>query len=568
MIIKGIAVSTGVALGQAKVFQPLHCDLDYHLIPPNKLKQECHHLKQALDKLIGQIKASCQHISPDSEHYQLIEADLMLLEDEELQAELTTTIIKQQFSAALAVEHTFAKQAQAMREMDSSYLSSRADDLLCLSQRLIRLLLTGESLQLSELPENSIVIAKDITPAEFAMLPLNNVAGLILQTGGVTSHTAILARAASIPTLMNCPCDLSHINDGTLIAVDAIQGEFIINPSPEQVSKLKEQQQQLLDQKVALEKFKHQVSATRDGHPITLLANIGSIEEINQLASVGAEGVGLFRTEFIFMHNETVPTEDQQYSLYYEALKLLDGNLLTIRTVDLGADKELSGSTQAIEENPALGVRGIRYTLAHQALFCSQLQAILRAANHGPIRLMFPMVNQVEELETVLVLIEQCKTQLIETEQGFGELEIGIVVETPAAVLNLESMLPLLDFISIGTNDLTQYTMAADRTNPYLINQYPVLSPAMIKLMAQTINRAKQHNIKVSICGELASATIATPLLVGLGVDELSVSITSLLEVKQKLSQWRYSDCVTLAEKAIVTSRIAELNELLRYCHS
>ncbi len=568
MIIKGIAVSSGISIGPAKVLKPLNCRLDYHLLPQSKLKQECRHLEKALNKLTKQIKASAKHLCQASEHYQLIEADLILLEDEELKTELTTLIIKQQFSAALAVEHAFAKQAQVMREMNSSYLSSRADDVLCLSQRLISLLLTGESVQLSELPNNCIVIAKDITPAEFATLPLDKVAGLVLQTGGITSHTAILARAASIPTLMNCPCELSQIDEGTLVAINALQGELIINPIPEQVSKLNQQQQQLIDQKDKLEKFKHQISATQDGHHVTLFANVGSISEINQLTSIGAEGVGLFRTEFIFMNSATLPTEEEQYQLYYTALKQLNGKVLTIRTIDLGADKELTSLNLPAEENPALGVRGIRYTLTHLELFKSQLQAILRAANHGPIRLMFPMVNQIEELDATLALIEQCKAQLIEAEQGFGEIELGIVVETPAAVINLESMLPLLDFISIGTNDLTQYTMAADRANPYLINQYPVISPAMVKLIAQAIKSAKQQNITVSVCGELASEPLATPLLIGLGVDELSTSTASLLEIKQTLSQWRYPDCVTLAEKAIVTTRISELNELLSQYHS
>ncbi|MCG9696766.1 phosphoenolpyruvate--protein phosphotransferase [Shewanella sp. Isolate11] len=568
MIIKGIAVSAGIALGQAKVFRPLDCPLDYHLLPPSKLKQECRHLQQALNNLIEQIKTSAKHLNVDSEHYQLIEADLLLLEDEELQQELINTITQLQFSAALAVEHTFAKQAQAMREMNSAYLSCRAEDVLSLGQRLVNLLLTGECVQLSALPDNCIVLAKDITPAEFATLPLDKIAGLVLQTGGVTSHTAILARSAAIPTLMSCPCDLDIIIDGTTVAIDALQGEVIIEPTADQIELLQQLQQQAIQRKLGLEKFKHQLTQTQDGHQVALLANVGSISEINHLAEVGAEGVGLFRTEFMFMNSDQLPDEEQQYRLYCDALRLLDGKPLTIRTIDLGADKDVPSLTMPKEENPALGVRGIRYTLSHTALFRSQLQAILRAANHGPIRLMFPMVNQVEELDTVFEIIEQCKLALNEAEQGYGDVELGIVVETPAAVINLESMLPLLDFISIGTNDLTQYAMAADRTNPYFINKYPVLSPAIVKLIAQTINSAKQQNITVSVCGELASNPIAAPLLIGLGVDELSVSIASLLEVKQALSQWCYEDCVTLAQQATVTTRIAELNQLLTCCHS
>ena len=568
MIIKGIAVSAGIALGQAKVLQPLDSKLDYHLLPPSQLHFEQTCLDNALASLTSQIKNSALHLQPDSDHYQLIEADLMLLEDEELQQELQVAIAKRQFSAALAVEHTFAKQAQTMRDMDTPYLSCRADDILSLGQRLIRILLTGESTELSNIPDNSIIITQDITPAEFATLPLERVSGLVLQTGGVTSHTAILARSASIPTLMSCPCDLALIANGTPIALDAISGELIINPTQEQVTRLKVAQQQALERKVGLEQFKNQATQTQDGHKISLLANVGCISEINHLADVGAEGVGLFRTEFMFMNSHELPDEHQQYLLYCDALQLLGGKPLTIRTIDLGADKEVPSLSMIKEENPALGLRGVRYTLSHPQLFKAQLRAILRAANHGQIRLMFPMVNQVEELEAVLSLIEQCKNELIEAEKGFGDVTLGIVVETPAAVINLDSMLPLLDFISIGTNDLTQYTMAADRANPYLIDRYPVLSPAIIKLIAQSINCAKAANVRVSMCGELASNPNATALLIGLGIDELSVSVAALLEIKQELTRWRYEDCVKQAEQAMVISRIDTLNELLTRCHS
>ncbi|MCE9678766.1 phosphoenolpyruvate--protein phosphotransferase [Shewanella sp. AS1] len=568
MIIKGIAVSAGIALGQAKVLKVLDNKLDYHLLPLSQIKDEQARLDQAITKLASQIRLSGQHLDPHSEHYQLIEADLILLEDEELVSELHEAIAKQQFSAALAVERTFAKHAQAMREINTSYLSSRAQDVLSLSQRLINLLLTGECVEFSHLHDHAIVIAKDITPAEFASLPLDKIKGLVLQTGGITSHTAILARSAAIPTLMSCPCDLNRLLDGTKVGLNALTGELFIEPTEDQVAELTSARQRIEAQKSLLAQFKDKATQTADGHRITLLANVGSLSEINLLNEVGAEGVGLFRTEFMFMNGQPLPDEEQQYQIYSDAVQLLDGKVLTIRTLDLGADKDLPELGMTKEENPALGVRGVRYTLTHLALFSAQLRAILRAANHGHIRLMFPMVNQVEDLEAVLAQIELCKQALNEEEQGYGELELGIVVETPAAVLNLPSMLPLLNFISIGTNDLTQYAMAADRTNPYFIDKYPVLSPAIIKLLAQSIRCAQEHKIPVSICGELGSNPLATALLVGLGVDELSVNINAPLEIKQALSHWQYEDCVTLANQALAVTRIDELNALLRRCSS
>ncbi|QYJ99405.1 phosphoenolpyruvate--protein phosphotransferase [Shewanella alkalitolerans] len=568
MTMRGIAVSAGIAFGQAKVLRTYESKLDYHLLPPSQLAREQQRLNRALKTLIKQSQACAAKLDPESDNYQLIEADLLLLEDEELLAELSDTIGKRQFSAALAVEHSFAKQAQAMQEADSPYLARRAEDVLSLGQRLIRTLLTGHCDNLSRLPENAIVLAKDITPAEFATLPLERVSALVLQTGGVTSHTAILARSAGIPTLMSCPWQTLEVTDGMTLAVDAINGELYVEPDETQISDLNAQKQQAEERKSALLALKGTVTQTKDGRSIPLLANVGCISEINHLADVGAEGVGLFRTEFLFMNNHELPDENRQYQLYCDALQLLDGKPLTIRSMDLGADKEVPALAMDSEENPALGLRGIRYTLAHPKLFSAQLRAILRAANHGPIRLMFPMVNQVEELEAVLALLEQCKQELVEAEKGFGELELGIVVETPAAVFNLASMLPLLDFVSIGTNDLTQYTMAADRANPLLIDQYPVLSPVIIRLIAQIIEQAKAAKVRVSMCGELASNPSATALLIGLGLEEFSVNLASLLEVKQALSRWSYPDCVELAHKALQISRIDALNQLLTHCHS
>jgi phosphotransferase system enzyme I (PtsI) len=266
----------------------------------------------------------------------------------------------------------------------------------------------------------------------------------------------------------------------------------------------------------------------------------------------------------MLMNVSTLPDEKAQYSLYCEALHALGGKTFTIRTLDIGADKELPCLRQETEDNPALGLRGIRYTLAHPELFKTQLRAILRAANHGPIRLMFPMVNQVEELDEIFALIAQCQDALEEEEKGYGELSYGIVVETPAAVFNLGAMLPRLDFVSIGTNDLTQYAMAADRTNPQLTRDYPSLSPAILALINMTIIQAKAAKVKVSLCGELASSPQIAPLLMGMGLDELSVNLSSLLEVKAAICQGRFEQFTTLAHKALQQERIANLQQCMK----
>ncbi len=392
------------------------------------------------------------------------------------------------------------------------------------------------------------------------MLPLEHIAGLVLNTGGLTSHTAILARSAGLPALLSCQFTRAQIHNGDEVVLNAINGELHLNPTAETFKKLTKLRLQDEAHKQQLLLLKDLPTQTLDGHSVGLLANVGSLNEISHLTDVGAEGIGLFRTEFMLMNTTTIPQEKIQYHFYCDALHLMDGKPFTIRTLDVGADKELPCLNPACEDNPALGVRGIRYTFAHPEILMTQLKAILRAANHGPIRLMFPMINQVEELDTLFDLIEQCKVSLNEEEKGFGQLSYGIVVETPAAVINLESMLPRLDFISIGTNDLTQYAMAADRTNPQLTRDYPSLSPAILTLIQMTIDSAKKHNVRVSLCGELASDPIVAPLLVGMGIDELSVNLASLLEVKSAIRASSHQACLAMAKHAHKLKRIEELN--------
>jgi len=557
-------VSSGIAFGQALHLIHTEHHLDYRPIPLSKIPQQQGKFAKALQELQAQLTHSQAALDSDSEIYQLIEADLLLLEDDELIEQVNDAIRTLQLSASVAVERIFAHQANELQSLDDPYLANRAQDVRCLGQRVVAAINGHLNQGLDKLDKPTILLAQDLTPAEFALLPRENLCGIVLKTGGLTSHTAILARAAGIPAILSCQFDADSIPNGTPLVLDALNGELCVNPNPDQQARLTVTFHHEQARRAALQTYKDGPAAqTQDGHIVGLMANVGNLNDITHVSDVGADGIGLFRTEFMLMNVSTLPDEKAQYSLYCDALHALGGKTFTIRTLDIGADKELPCLCQEIEDNPALGLRGIRYTLAHPDLFKTQLRAILRAANHGPIRLMFPMVNQVEELDEVFALIAQCQDALEEEEKGYGELSYGIVVETPAAVFNLNAMLPRLDFVSIGTNDLTQYAMAADRTNPQLTRDYPSLSPAILALINMTIVQAKAANVKVSLCGELASSPQIAPLLIGMGLDELSVNLSSLLEVKAAICQGNIQQFSALAHTALQQDRIAGLQQCI-----
>ncbi|MBE8168606.1 MAG: phosphoenolpyruvate--protein phosphotransferase [Shewanella sp.] len=563
MSLAGVAVSSGVAFGQAVHLVEQDCSVHYHLLPVSEIHSEKSSLTQAIEELICILETGQKCIEIDSDNFQLIDADILLLQDEELLNDMCTAIENQQFSASLAVDRIFDFQASEIEALQDPILASRAYDIRCLSKRLIASINGTLTWDLSHLRQASILLAQDITPAEFAMLPLDNISGIILKTGGLTSHTAILARAAGIPALFNCAYHELSIRNGQTVILDAISGELHAKPSRELRSELRLKQLTESNRLQQLLTFKDKDAETQDGHKIALFANVGNLSEITRTAELGAQGVGLFRTEFMLMNATEYPNEQTQFLLYCDALHVLDGCPLTIRTLDIGADKDLPFERHVHEENPALGIRGCRYTLNRPELFKPQLRAALRAANHGSIRLMFPMVNQVEELDTILQEIEMCKQELVAEEVGFGDFELGLMIETPAAVMNLNSLLPHIDFVSIGTNDLTQYTMAADRGNLQLTKAFPSFSPVILNFIKMTIKAAKEFDVKVSLCGELASDKRAVAVLVGMGLEELSVNLSSLLEIKSIICDGNYSNWQTLANAALKTTRIDELHDLV-----
>ncbi|MBO1272652.1 phosphoenolpyruvate--protein phosphotransferase [Shewanella sp. 4t3-1-2LB] len=567
MEMKGIAVSSGIAQGKAVLFEPFDNSLDYRLLPLSSIPSEQAKASHAVAQLCQQLRNSLLSLEAGSANYQLVEADLLLLDDAELTSQISRSINTLQLSAGAAVQRVFYHQASEMEALDDPYLARRAQDVLSLSKRLIATINGAGGERLQQLQEDSILLAEDLTPAEFALLPLNHIKGIVLKTGGITSHTAILARAAGIPALLSCNFDAAAISNGTELFLDGYQGKLYAQPDAKELATLQKQLADDRQRRDALARYRDIPCVTQDGHSLTLLANVGNLNDIARLPQSGAEGIGLFRTEFMLMDAVSMPDEKEQFSLYCEALQLIKGKCLTIRTLDVGADKEFSCINQLLaEDNPALGVRGLRYTLRHKDVLHTQLRAVLRAAAFGQVRLMFPMVCQPEELDELFAEIEICRQQLLLEQKPFAEPEYGIVVETPAAVVNLSTMLPRLSFVSIGTNDLAQYTLAADRGNPQLTASYPAFCPAVLQLIAQTLNTAKAAGVTTSLCGELASDPRIAPLLMGMGFDELSANAAALPEIKAAICEGKFSEFVELAQKALQCQRISELESLLSGC--
>lgn len=566
---KGIAVSAGIARGTSVLFEPFDNSLDYRLLPLYRIPHEQRKAFVAIERLCAQLTQSLeqQHLNKDT--YTLVEADLLLLQDDELRQQIHNSIRELQLSATAAIERVFLHQASELAALDDPLMAQRAYDVTSLGKRIIAVINGVGDQQLSKIPPDSILLAEDLTPAEFAQLPLDRIKGIVLKTGGLTSHTAILARAAGIPALLSCGFKFDELTDGLPMVLDAYTGLLHISPDQQTNNQLLAKQQRIQRRKEELSKYRDQPCQTRDNHRIQLLANIATVNDIARTTDIGADGIGLFRTEFLLMDATRIPDEKAQFTQYYEALHLLNGKTMTIRTLDIGADKEFAClPSKMIEDNPALGVRGVRYSLLHRNMLRSQLRAVLRVAAFGKVRLMFPMLTQVEELDELLQEVALCQQQLSEEGKAIGELQYGIVVETPAAVLNLDSMLSKLDFISIGSNDLAQYTLAADRTNQELTADYPAFSPAVLKLIEMTIAAAKGADVSCSLCGEMASDPRIAPILVGMGLDELSVNPASMPEVKALLCEGAYTQFCDLARQALACRRISELESLLMSCQT
>ncbi len=565
-MISGILVSSGIAFAKAVLLKEPDIVVNALSIDRSEIDLEIEKFKEGRQKSSHQLSA-IMHKSKDTlgeEKATIFEGHILLLEDEELEEEVVNLIRDNLYSADHAVNIVIEQQAKILEELDDDYLKERAVDIRDIGKRLLKNILGLEIVDLSSLEEPCILVAKDLTPSETAQLDLEKVLGFITDLGGRTSHTSIMARSLEIPAIVGTKNATELIEQGDEIILDAVNNKIYINPNDEEIKKLRIVEDNFNQNKQLLEKIKDLPAETLDGHRVEIGANIGTLHDIEGAEKNGYECVGLYRTEFLFIERDSFPTEDEQFEAYKEIAITAKGKSIIVRTMDIGGDKNIPYMQLPKEENPFLGWRAIRITMDRKEILHAQLRAILRASHFGKLLIMFPMVISVEEIRALKIEIETIKTALREENILFDEnIEIGIMIETPSAAVIAHHLAKEVDFFSIGTNDLTQYTLAVDRGNELISHLYNSMSPAVLQLIKTVIDASHQAGIWTGMCGELASDERAAIILLGMGLDEFSMSASAIPKIKHIIRNINFKDAQKLADEVLQKATTEEIDDLL-----
>lgn len=552
MILKGINASDGVGLGRAVCVREE--SLDYSSVPYSGKEAEKARLKNAMEEFNQRTAAMAERIREQTgpKEAEILTGQITMLADPFMLSQMQEAIDGGSCAEA-AADSVLGMYADMFSGVDDELMRQRATDVRDIRSRLLSILLGAAGVDLSALPAGTILVAHDLTPSMTVGLNKENVAGIVTETGGRTSHSAILARALQLPAVLSIPKALELIEDGDGLIVDGGEGVVVLNPDVrtrgEYLTKQKDYQEKI----AALEIYRNKPTADADGKYYHLYANIGSAAEAEAAAQSGAEGIGLFRTEFLFMDRTSLPDETVQYEAYHAVSKIMAGKEVIIRTLDVGGDKAIEYLGMEKEENPFLGHRAIRYCLDRPELYKVQLRALLRAgAEEKNIKIMLPLVTCVEEVRSARELLEQCKKELAEANVPFDkDIDLGIMIETPAAALIADLLAQECDFFSIGTNDLTQYTMAVDRGNAKVEKLYTPYQPAVLRSIRNVISAGKRAGIPVGMCGEAAADPGLIPLLMCWGLDEFSVSASSVLASRAQIHRWHEKDFCRITEEAL-----------------
>lgn len=570
----GMGVSKGIAIGKVHIVKRDQLDIREYSIKNNLINDEIKRFEDALTNARQQLRAIREHIpvSTSADIEAFIDTHLLMLDDVALTEEPMRLIKKLSCNAEWALKLQRDALVTVFDEMDDAYLRTRKDDVDYVVNRIQRVLLNQTPLQ-HEKPDQRlsgyIVLANDLTPADTVLMQHHGIAAFATEFGGPTSHTAILARSLGIPAIVGLQNALRYIKDDDELILDGVRGIILVDPDKQELSHYRYLQKEERRYFTKLAKLKDKPAITLDGVTIALHANIELPKDFETVIEVGASGVGLYRTEFLYMNRESPPDEEEHYTTYTDVIDVLNGLPLTIRTLDLGADKQVDGGRQSgpVTTNPALGLRAIRLCLREPALFRPQLRAIIRASVHGPVRIMIPMLSNTHEMQQILQMVEDIKKELDELAIPYDhELQIGGMIEVPAAAVCADIFAKQLDFLSIGTNDLIQYTMAIDRVNDEVNYLYDPLNPAVLRLIHTTIKAGKHEDIPVAMCGEMAGETKYTRLLLGLGLREFSVHPASLLEIKQIIIDCNVGDLEILTNKALKASNGIDVANIMREC--
>ncbi|KNE85976.1 phosphoenolpyruvate-protein phosphotransferase PtsI [Aggregatibacter aphrophilus] len=565
-MISGIPASPGIVFGKALVLKEEKIVLDTQKIKDSQIENEIARFYAGRDAAVEQLTSikDRAYQSLGEEKAAIFEGHLMILEDEELEEEIIDYLRSNHVNAAVAANVVIDQQVAMLSEIDDEYLKERAGDIRDIGNRLIKNILGMHIVDLGEINEEAILVAYDLTPSETAQLNLDKVLGFVTDIGGRTSHTSIMARSLELPAIVGTNNVTEKVKTGDFLILDALNNAVYVNPSQQEIQRLKTLQDKLAEEKAELAKLKDLPALTLDGHQVDVVANIGTIRDVEGAERNGAEGVGLYRTEFLFMDRDQLPSEEEQFIAYKEVVEAMNGNLVVLRTMDIGGDKELPYLNLPKEMNPFLGWRAIRIALDRREILNAQLRAVLRASAYGRLAVMFPMIISVEEIRELKSVIEELKVELRNEGKAFDEdIQVGVMVETPSAAVNAKFLAKEVDFFSIGTNDLTQYTLAVDRGNELISHLYNPMSPSVLNLIKQVIDASHAEGKWTSMCGELAGDERATILLLGMGLDEFSMSAISVPRIKKLIRNVNYQDAKLLAEKALQQPTAAEIEQLI-----
>lgn len=564
-IVKGIEASPGIAIGKVFLYQEQDlvidskrkCDTDCEkerlLNGREKSKEQLLKIREKTAQKLGEDKAA------------IFDGHITLLEDEDLFDEVVDIIEDEKICAEAALQRGIDDYCDMLANLEDEYLRERAADLRDIGKRWLYNVAGVEILDLGSLPPNTVIAAKDLTPSDTAQIDLQNVVAFITEIGGKTAHSSIMARSLELPAVVGTGNICSLVKSGDNVIVDALKGDIIINPTAEEVAKYQEKREAFFAEKELLKQLKDKEAISKDGVKVGAWANIGSPKDIDGVLRNGAQGIGLYRTEFLFMNNDRFPTEDEQFEAYKIVAEKMEGKPVTIRTMDIGGDKSLPYMQLPKEENPFLGWRAIRVCLDRPEILKTQFRALLRASAFGYIKIMLPMIMDITEIRRARAILEECKAELRAEGAKFDEnIALGIMVETPAVAFRARSFAEEVDFFSIGTNDLTQYTLAVDRGNENISHLYNTYNPTVLEAIRMAIKGAHEAGITISMCGEFAGDENATAILFGMGLDAFSMSAISVPRIKKNIMALEKAKCEALVEEVMAQKTPEEVLAIVK----
>ena len=568
ILLTGIGASPGIVI--SRVFLIDHVALDFshfRLTTEAEICAEEERLENAFAASKAQLEKARKEISRRSskEAQYIMDTHILILQDKLLRNNSLKKIREERIDAAWALKTTMKELRANILDLGDDYLKDRTSDMDYIEKRVLRNLAGKKENLLSNIGEQVVVIAHDLSPADTVSLNVSEVLGFVTECGGKTSHTAIMSRALKIPSVVGLKDITDKVENGTVIIVDGIHGVVILNPDAETLLKYTQKKEQHEEFEKSLLKYKEVPAESTDGFSINLLANIEIVEEVSSVLDYGAEGIGLFRTEFLYLNKKELPKEKELFEIFKKAAQQVAPHPVTIRTLDIGGDKFISHVDVADEMNPAMGLRAIRFCLKETKIFKTQLRAILRASAYGKIKIMFPMISGITEVRMIKKLIKEVKKELKKQNKPFDpKIKLGIMVEVPSAAIIADLLAKEVDFFSIGTNDLIQYALAIDRVNEQVSYLYEPLHPSILRLLKNIIDSAHKNGITVALCGEMAGENIYLPVLLGLGVDEMSMNPVAILEVKRILRSISYKKCKHITNRLLSYSTVDEIKTFLK----